>query len=1520
MELSIIYLSTEDNKEEKATIESIAAEAKKINGDIELLVATELKQDIRSLLPQNVTVQQVDVEEQDDNEIILAAMNKIDGEWFTVMRGGDTCEEGLLAKAKSEANAHKEYAIIMPKKFWPNKATTPFAKTMSKREVVYLNLTKRYAIHPFFMEGTFFKKSLLEHIKYRPELGMEAERDFCLRACVKEKKMIFLQMQKFHLAKFTEGEKVYYEGVYNPDWYNRSFTDYWLPYLEEFEQAGERVPTVVQYDFMFSVASRLLSNWNNRNKHVIDEEQGMETLRLIGRCFAYISDEVLYNAREVKECSVPNSLKWIYGTWKNGKDFTFDKHYLMGDMYYGASSVSLDQVCEMATNIVFMDYDGEYLEIDGSVHPILYSMADSVYFVAGTEKYKLKYNQRYSINKVFGISLYKAHSFHVSIPISSILKGHLFCFANFGEETVKIHFSYESHFSRMSGRFENSYWRFGEDKEYIMTKSEDGLLVKKDTANGWKKQERALIKEMRAQKRKREYIFIAVRKAYFMAKPFLKRKPIWMYLDKIYKAGDSSEYLYRYACAQNDDIKHYYLVDKKSADYERLKKDGYKPLVRGSIKHRLIFLLADMMVISNSTVFAFNDFRMMQSSYVRDLTDFHVCCVQHGMSVQKIAVAQNRLRDNIRLYFCASKYEIENLSRPVYNYAGMDILKLTGVPRYDGLVNRDKKQILISPTWRMQAAAPVRKSESQQRDYNPMFKESSYYKVYNALINHPRLIEAAKKYGYRIAYVLHPIVSAQLKDFEKNDMVDIIPSVGDFSYEKMFCESSLMVTDYSGVQFDFAYMRKPVVYLHHEDIPQHYEEGSFFYDTMGFGEIVRNNEQLVDLLCEYMENGCQMKPEYVARADDFFYYNDHNNCERIYQTMLEYQENHIRHTGREFSVRPNDAAIKNFDNRKHSLKEVNNLLSSYQKLVQRKRITDRYYEESLDEKAILLLGLGHNVRGNLQYILNELNSNDEFKEYRMYVRTNESTQEIVKEYIRNNHWTRTEPVLEERQYSILMESAKYLITEVFFPQGWVKKPGQVVINIWHGTPLKKLGLAKNSKNAHRNGITQKNFIEADYLLYPNEYTRDNMLRSYKVQNLMNGKALLLGYPRTGGILENMAGDMTQLKQILAPNGERIFAYMPTWKDYLKEEKVVAESKELLDYIDANLPSDCILYVNLHHKVSDFIDYDSYTRVKKFPPNVDSYALLAATQALITDYSSVFYDYLATRKHIILHCGDYELYAKKRGTYMNLMDLPFDKAATKEEVLACMLQPKNYDDEKAYQLFNAYDSKENAKKLCRLFLGDESGLNLETIEHDQRKRILLYTDRASDEEERDMMAQFAAGYHSEAQELYFSCARNRIKPFRKEIYPLFFEHSVIGVEEESFLTVRVQELLKLYEEGKVAFEDIKKFVLYDFALDAKRMYGSAAFDVIILYDVDDASKLFSLTTMPGVKVLLISKAMRQALESGDRVFRAAFDYAKSRSMGVYALEEQESDDKITYIKNVDEFVQVVDRACEEGEYL
>lgn len=1497
MKLSIIVRLSEKERDNEKTFACLKEQLPALGEKAQVLVyaAGEKSKDYSSELPDAEIDTSTPVLSK-DTDIYTDAASRVRGDFVTYLFGGDTWSDGSLKKFEEETARYGNQSVVMFHKIMPDGKDGAFATELSSRKVAVQNLLKKFYCFPFYFGGTFITAESLKTHEFYGELGLETESEFFLSLCLETKQVLFLDEAVYYSIRAREGDHTFYEAIYDPDWYDKSFTRFWIPVLSMQKEKLGRVPVFIQYHLMFSIKSRIMSNLNNRNKHVIPGGQERHCLELMGQALQYVDDDVIFDCHKIAETQMPDSMKWLYGVLKHGKDFHFEERYLSGLSYYGSGKTVFNKIENLRTNILFMDYENETLHIDGTIHPILYSMADSVYFMFNGKKYFLNYNERYSMTKIFGVSVYRTWPFHVDLPMKDVKDCHLFCFANFGDESVKIHFAYESHFSRMSGAFLNSYWCFGRKQLYMAVKSEDGIRIRQITKKDRKHQEHALSKEMFLSFSRRSWLFLAIRKVYFMMRPLMKRKPVWMYLDKIYKAGDSAEYLYRYASAQKDRISHYYLVDRHTSDYKRLKKAGYKPLVRGSIKHRLVFLMADMMVISNSTVFAFNNFGLPNSSYVRDLVDFHVCCVQHGMSVQKIAVAQNRLRDNTRLYFCASRYEIENLSKPVYDYVGYDALKLTGVPRYDGLVNDDKKQIMISPTWRMQAAVPVRTSEGEQRDYNPVFKESTYFKVFNSLINDPRLIDAAKKYGYRIKYVLHPIVSAQVDDFDKNDYVDVIPAVGDMSYERMFCESSLMVTDYSGIQFDFAYMRKPLVYLHHKDIPQHYEEGTFFYDTMAFGEIAHDNDELIGLLCEYMANGCKMKPEYVRRADDFFYYNDRNNCKRIYDTMIAYQNQkilHIHGSGKVYALKKGQPAVLDMDSRKESVKEFKALAEKHEVKIGKKTVADHYYDEPVQKNTVALVGLGKGVRGNMQYILNELNSSDRFEGFRIYVRTSEETDPVVQTYIVNNNWTRTRTVTDNSRYMQLLESVQYLITEVFFPESWIKKDGQIYINIWHGTPLKKLGLAKNTNNIHKDGTTQRNFIEADYLLYPNEYTKKHMLASYKVSELMEGKILNLGYPRTGGLLKAAQSDLSGLKALLAPNGERIYAYMPTWKDYLKVEEVVEESRELLDYLDENLQEDQILYVNLHHKVSDSLDYSVYRKIRQFPSTVDSYQLLALTDALITDYSSVFFDYLVLRRQIILYCADYELYCEKRGTYMDLMELPFDKVRTVAEVMEALNRGKEYDDSGAYSSFCAYDSVWNAKKLCSLLTGSEDEVDTEPIPKKRRKQVLLYSDECASTRDTLRLKDFVKIYDKALMQLYIGCEMSKVDEHKDSAYPMFNDVPVIGTSQNLHLSAAGKAARTMYKKKMISFAQAVNMLKYDCAIGAKRMFGRADFHLAVIYDVADPEKLMSLALLKTPnKLLFISETMFGALQEKDEFLAEAIRFSLPYMRGVFVSSEEQ----------------------------
>ena len=108
-------------------------------------------------------------------------------------------------------------------------------------------------------------------------------------------------------------------------------------------------------------------------------------------------------------------------------------------------------------------------------------------------------------------------------------------------------------------------------------------------------------------------------------------------------------------------------------------------------------------------------------------------------------------------------------------------------------------------------------------------------------------------------------------------------------YVTIMKQSNLMVTDYSSVQYDFAYMRKPVVYYHDPVLP-YWRITNFDYEKIGFGDICTSAEELAEVLCSYIENDCKIKEEYKNRYESFFVQNDRNSGKRLYEAVKKLTE------------------------------------------------------------------------------------------------------------------------------------------------------------------------------------------------------------------------------------------------------------------------------------------------------------------------------------------------------------------------------------------------------------------------------------------------------------------------------------------------------------------------------------------------------------------------------------------------------------------------------------------------------
>ncbi len=668
-----------------------------------------------------------------------------------------------------------------------------------------------------------------------------------------------------------------YTKQFEEKWYIPFFEKFLLPYVQSHD-----LTEIEQRWILYCIILRFYLNLNGRDKQVIQNEEVDKFFALVKEVLCYIEDKYLIEIRE--RGMVPKFFSYLFLKEKHGvlkfKIVKKEKkvYYLVNDQPYATDCIR--------ARIAAINYSKGNLIIDGEVLGgfCLPEVKDYFSVQVNGKNISYKKTEDYNLTKAFGKSVYRQYSFQFQLGEKQWNKKTDIQFKILVQNnwvTVPVCFD------KTSSRLVRSHWSYYRFADRIITFSKETLHVRKSTVAAVTIRELGIsAKLLRVSKDKKAAIKkIILRGMYWATKPMYSKKPIWIFYDKLYKAGDNAEYLFRYCMKNHPEADCYYILNKTANEYMALKKEyGKHIVVFESIRNKLVVLNAETIFATHASVFGFCGFGKNLRVFFKNLLDADIVCIQHGLTIQNIAQYQSRLADNTKKYFCASKYEIDNLKQPIYGYKEDD-LYLTGCPRYDGLVNRDKKQILIAPTWRRNIVITGNKMGTA-KSYNPEFKNTKYFHIYNSLINDERLLQTAREYGYKLVFLIHPTLSSQVEDYDKNDYLSIIPAVSDISYEKMLTESSLMLTDYSGIQFDFAYMKKPILYYQPKELPPQYTEGVYQYETMGFGPIIDEYEEIIFYLCEYMKNGCKMEDRYIERVEDFFQYTDQSNCKRIMDVML----------------------------------------------------------------------------------------------------------------------------------------------------------------------------------------------------------------------------------------------------------------------------------------------------------------------------------------------------------------------------------------------------------------------------------------------------------------------------------------------------------------------------------------------------------------------------------------------------------------------------------------------------------
>ncbi|MDN4595573.1 glycosyltransferase [Leifsonia virtsii] len=329
-------------------------------------------------------------------------------------------------------------------------------------------------------------------------------------------------------------------------------------------------------------------------------------------------------------------------------------------------------------------------------------------------------------------------------------------------------------------------------------------------------------------------------------------------------------------------------------------------------------------------------------------------------------------------------------------------------------------------------------------------------------------------------------------------------------------------------------------------------------------------------------------------------------------------------------------------------------------------------------------------------------------------------------------------------YYRALATSQYLVNNATFPPDFSKRPGQVYLNTWHGTPLKRMGYDIEDGALGTANII-RNFVQADYLLSANPFMSEQMYETgYKLTGVYRGTLVEEGYPRIDRQFLDDAG-RERVRQRLVdagiPLGDRqIILYAPTWKG-----QTFGRPEDDLDLLLAHIAqieerldtSRYAVLLKTHQTVHSMAAHRPELARMLVPNEIPTNLVLGATDMLISDYSSIFFDFLQTGRPIVFFTPDLADYAGTRGLYFEPEEWPGPVLMSAREVGDALhaiadaggrLPEESRERYLSMQRrFTPYEDGGASRRVVDIvFRGVRDGYRLRTdLADDGREKVLLY---------------------------------------------------------------------------------------------------------------------------------------------------------------------------------------------------
>lgn len=360
----------------------------------------------------------------------------------------------------------------------------------------------------------------------------------------------------------------------------------------------------------------------------------------------------------------------------------------------------------------------------------------------------------------------------------------------------------------------------------------------------------------------------------------------WIIMDRDTQADDNGEHFYRYMKNNHPEQACYFAIRRSSCDWRRLKREGFRLLDFGSLKHAFILRHCSLIASSHADKYVhsyFGDNFLFSKRFV---------FLQHGVIKDDLSAWLNNKPIDLFITSTPEEYHSIVAQGSPYLFTEGEV-KLTGMPRHDSLISNAPtpgKTIVIAPTWR-KSIMGKQLGKGNERALNPNFIHSAFYKQWISVLNSDFLKDLALL-DYTIVFFPH----ANIEPYVRCGMLKVPPHIthlhndGQLSIQDILKESGLLITDYSSLAFEMAYLCKPCIYFQFDSDSffsgEHvYRSGYFDYETDGFGPVAYDIDALTTAIAHYVENDLSPDEPYLTRAKCTFPYKDKNCCDRVYKAI-----------------------------------------------------------------------------------------------------------------------------------------------------------------------------------------------------------------------------------------------------------------------------------------------------------------------------------------------------------------------------------------------------------------------------------------------------------------------------------------------------------------------------------------------------------------------------------------------------------------------------------------------------------